>query len=173
MAEYYPYHRVEDKICTDNMDHWIQYRVTAKEIDTKETVPYLLDFMRIGRLWITDIYPEMWAEDPNRCRRLTSHENIHINFQRISNTSVKIYLNEFPADGTVMIISGSYQQEENQTEDSRRLKLYRFFFNKLKTSENFEITEATGLNGFFISHAGLTIDKKGLIEEYNLFKLQR
>lgn len=170
LSKYYPCERIIDTKCNSEVDHWIQYRMLAENSDNGEIVPYLLDFMRTGRLWITDIYPEMWANDSNKCHKFTSHEGIHINFQRISNTSVYVFLRDFVNTEEVMVISGSYQDNETQSFDSRKLKLYRYFFNKLKDDLQFEIIEAPGLNGFFICHPGVSMDFSSLFNEYKTFK---
>lgn len=170
LYKYYPCERIIDTKCNGEVDHWIQYRMQAENTDNGEPVPYLLDFMRTGRLWVTDIYPEMWANDHDKCHRFTSHEGIHINFQRISNTSVYVFLRDFADMGEVMVISGSYQENETQSVDSRKLKLYRYFFNKLKNDLQFEIVEAPGLNGFFICHPGVSMDFLSLFNEYKTFK---
>lgn len=173
MAKFYPHVKMREMDCKGQIEKWIQYRITASDIQSDAPVPYLLDFMKIGSLWITDIYPEMWAEYSDRCRRLTSHENIHINFERISNTSVKVFLEDFPQDGSVMVISGSYQDDEEKEGDSRRLCMYRYFFNKLKKHLPIQIIEIPETNGFFISHADAFIDKLSLIQKYKEFRASR
>lgn len=173
MTNFYPYEKICEMDCKGQVERWIQYKIAARDLQSSDTIPYLLDFMKIGNLWITDIYPEMWAENSDRCKRLTSHENIHINFERISNTSVKVFLDDFPRDGSVMVISGSYQDEENKEGDSRRLRMYRYFFNRLKKHLPIQINEIQESNGFFISHAEASTDNKSLIQQYKEFRASR
>lgn len=173
MTKFYPYVKICEMDCKGQIEKWIQYSIAACDLQSGDMIPYLLDFMKIGGLWITDIYPEMWAEKSDRCKRLTSHENIHINFERISNTSVKVFLDDFPRDGSVMVISGSYQDDEDKEIDSRRLRIYRFFFNKLKQHLPIQIIEIPESNGFFISHADASTKNQSLIQQYKDFRASR
>ena len=44
--------------------------------------------MTTGRLWITDIYPEMWVNDDCKSTLFTSYESFRIDFQSISTYSI-------------------------------------------------------------------------------------
>lgn len=173
MTELYSYEKLKETECKGTPEKWIQYRIDAQDLLSGKRISYLLDFMKVGALWITEIYPEMWVDASDRCRRLTSHEDIRINFERLSNTSVKVFLSDFPADGSVMVISGSYQEEEDKSRESRRLRMYRYFFNRLRSRLQFDVWEVAGGNAFFISHPDSNIELVPLITQYRDFKNSR
>ena len=170
-SHFYSAYCIVDTVCHDDViERFVQYRMMAKNLLNGEPVPYLLDFMKWKNLWITDIYPEIWADDENRCRRFTSHEGIRIDFRKISNTSVFAFLKDFQENDGVMVISGSYQDEENRRADSRKLRLYRYFFNELKGRLDFDIVESEGMNAFFIFKAGSSISHDIIKAQYETFR---
>ena len=55
--------RIVETKCNSSLDYWIHYQIHAENFNNGEFLPIFLDFMTTGRLWITDIYPEMWVND--------------------------------------------------------------------------------------------------------------
>lgn len=173
MTRFYESSIVIDTPCKDEISHWTQYRMMATDKISGKIIPYLLDFMKYGRLWITDIYPEIWANEKDRMTRFTSHEGIIIDFRKISNTSVYLFLRDFKNINEVMVISGSFQINENKDGESRKLGLYRYFFSRLRNILNFKIIEVPCMNAFFIIHPECNINDKEFINEYRIFRNRR
>lgn len=169
-TEFYDCERIIDTLCKSDVSHWIQYRMMAIDKISGKEEPYLLDFMKWEHLWITDIYPERWANDRLRCKKIMSHEGMEINFRRISNTSVYVFLRDFQNHNEAMVISGSYQANETGQDESRKLLMYRYFFTRLKGSLDFRIVEISKANAFLILHADSTEYDDVLKDEYRRFK---
>lgn len=170
MSRFYDSQIVVSTPCRSDVSHWIQYRMTATDKISGNNEPYLLDFMKYNHLWITDIYPERWADDKDRMMKFTSHEGIMIDFRKISNTSIYLFLRDFHDKNEVMVISGSFQTNENRNNESRKLGLYRYFFTRLQEILDFRILEAPGMNAFFIIHPCSDIADDCIINEYKTFK---
>lgn len=170
MTQFYDSSVVRDMPCKGVISHWTQYRMMAVDKISGTKVPYLVDYMKFGRLWITETYPEIWADRDDRTVRFISHEGYMMDFRRISDTSVYLFLRDFNDKNEVMVISGSFQLNENKNGESRKLGLYRYFFSRLGSSLNFRIAEAPGLNAFFIMHPDCTIDVEDFVSEYKIFK---
>lgn len=169
-SKFYRSDKIIDIPCKSDVSHWIQYRMWAVDKVSGKEEPYLLDFMKWGRLWITDIYPERWANDDLRCKKIISHEGIEIDFRKISNTSVYLFLRDFENVDEVMVISGSFQDNEIGGVESRKLRMYRYFFSRLRDSLSFRILEAPGMNAFFIHKPNCETDAVTYQEEYSRFK---
>lgn len=169
-SKFYRCEKIIDTHCKSVVSHWIQYRMWAVDKVSGNEEPYLLDFMKWGRLWITDIYPERWANEELRCKRFMSHEGMVIDFRKISNTSVYVFLRDFIDKDEAMVISGSFQDNEIGNVESRKLRMYRYFFNRLRDSLNFKMVESPGMNAFFILKPDCETDVTTYQEEYCRFK---
>lgn len=169
-SKFYASERIIDMPCKSDVSHWVQYRIMAIDKISGKEEPYLLDFMKWQHLWITDIYPERWADDELRCKRIMSHDGMEIDFRKISNTSVYLFLRDFHNKNEAMVISGSYQDNETTQTESRKLKMYRYFFTRLKETLDFRLIEIQGANAFFIVCPESTAFDDLFIEEYSNFK---
>lgn len=172
-SKFYRSDKIIDTPCKSDVSHWIQYRMWAVDKVSSNDEPYLLDFIKWGHLWITDIYPERWANDELRCKKFMSHEGMEINFKKISNTSVFLFLRDFTDADEAMVISGSFQDNETGSGESRKLRMYRYFFTRLLDTLDFRMLESPGMNAFFILKPDCKTDITTYQEEYCRFKGQR
>lgn len=169
---FYSYSFKRKEFFGEKFDSLIQYTFEVPCTNKEESISYLLNFYRVNRLLITDVFPAMWEEKKDKCIRFTSHEGWNVNFRKISLTSAFIFMREFVAKNAqyVMVISGSYAPDEEKGGVSRKLNLYYYFFKESAHEMGYRIVGIWESNAFLLVPIDCESRDNELISEYLHFK---
>lgn len=151
----------------------IQYIIKAECINTNKEIDYLFNLYKYNtNLYISDIFPRIWENDKNCFKRFTSHEGIVVNMRKISITSLYIFFHNIGKynKNACIVISGSYQVEEDKSQDSRKLKLYRYFFRPHLSALKLKLIEINNMNAFVLTNERCSISENTIINDYKAFK---
>lgn len=166
-------------------------KITDKNPPFEETVDYILKVPCENRpdildyvfrsyqygewLYITDIFPKMYADDPKCFKRFTSHEKYFVNMRRLAVTCVYIFVKEFMTRQplSVMVISGSYEVGEKEEGPSRKLKLYQYFFRSILRELNLRAVDMLDKNAFMLVRDDSPLADSEIFSKYLEFKSNR
>lgn len=152
----------------------IDYRITVPCINIEKSLEYIYRLYKFGSyIYITDIFPEIFANDTKCFQRLTSHEGFSINMRKLSITCLKIFITEFINNNNVnnvMVISGSYEINETANGPSRKLRLYWYFFYPLFERYELIAINLFDKNAFLIYSKHSTLNSETIINDYLEFK---
>ncbi len=132
----------------------VDYKITVPCLNREDTLIYIFRSYCYGSyLYITDYFPQLYENDSRRTSRFTSHEGYSINMRQLSVTCLAIFVEHFIKNDLrkAMVISGSYQDNENKCGPSRKLKLYQYFFYPLLTQLNLRSVEMMEYNAFILT----------------------
>lgn len=139
-----------------------------------ESLDYIYRLYRYGEwLYVTDIFPRMF-EDDNRCfKRFTSREGYSVDMRKLSVKCLRIFVKEFISSDilNVMVVSGSYADGEKESGESRKLRLYRYFFTPLLEELNLRLIDLSERNAFFLASKQSPLTDDEIINCYANFKV--
>lgn len=151
----------------------IDYSLKVPCVNRTDILDYIYRLYRFeDHLYITDIFPLMFAND-NKCfQKFTSHEGYSINMKQLAVTCLEIFANDFISKDKnhIMVISGSYEPREATDKPSRKLRLYWYFFSPLLERLNLDVVDMSDKNAFML-YSKFSSHNKGNIKEcYLRFK---
>lgn len=138
-----------------------------------ETLDYIFRSYRYGEwLYITDIFPVMFENDSQCFRRFTSHEGYVVNMRRLAVTCLFAFVQEILRRDPlgVMVISGSYEEGENNSKLSRKLRLYNYFFQSIIAGLGIRQVNMFENNAFFLLRADSPLKDEEITSKYLEFK---
>lgn len=151
----------------------IDYSLEVPCVNRTDVIDYIYRLYRFEEhLYITDIFPRMFADD-NKCfQRFTSHEGYSVNMKQLSLTCLEIFIDEIIKKDidNVMVVSGSYETGEDSTKPSRKLRLYRYFFLPLLDKLNLDVLDMAERNAFMLFSKASSQDRQDIKDCYIRFK---
>lgn len=145
-----------------------------------ENCPEILDYIfrsyRYGEwLYITDIFPVMFENDRRCYKRFTSHEGYVVNMRRLAVTCLFAFVQEIMSRNPlgVMVISGSYEDGENENMPSRKLRLYNYFFQSILSELNIRKVDMFESNAFMLLREDSPLMDSDILLKYLEFKAKR
>jgi len=142
-------------------------------MDTGSELKYLFRTYRFNSyLYITDIFPAMWENEKDCFKRILSHEGHRVNMRRLSVTCLIAFKKHYISldINSAMVISGSYEYGEDESQVSRKLRLYWAFFAPLLDSLSLRAVQIQDFNAFILIDKDSSIEDKRIIEDYRTFK---
>ena len=126
-------------------------------------------------MYITDIFPKMFADDPRCFKRFTSREGYAVDMRKLSLSCLQIFVDEFIANdlSAVMVVSGSYEPGEDEQGPSRKLKLYWYFFKSHLDELHLRVIDLWHLNAFLLTSVDNPHEDSELSSIYSTFKSVR
>ena len=170
----YPYSFLEKKTTAGSKtNEFEQYVIDAWCTNRNEKIEYLLNLYRYGTyLYISDILPRLWENEPDCFTRFTSHEGYAVNMKKISITCLYIFFENVANrnNDAALVISGSYQAGEDKLKDSRKLKLYKYFFLPYLFELHLRLIGIEGMNAFVLIKKESALQNETIINDYKKFK---
>ena len=154
----------------------IDYEIDAQCVQSSAIIPYLFRSYLFGKsLYITDIFPKMWENENDCFKRIISREGYAVNMRRLSVTCLYIFFHHHAErDATaIMVVSGSYEPQEDEAQVSRKLRLYWAFFQPLFETLSIKAVKMFDLNAFALLRKDNPISEEQIINHYKLFKSQQ
>lgn len=123
-------------------------------------------------MYITDMFPQMYAGDPRCFKRFTSHEGYSVDIRKLSVCCLQIFVDEFVKSDSsaVMVVSGSYEPGEEEKGPSRKLKLYWYFFKSLLDGLHLRVIDMWQQNAFLLTSVDNPHENSELSDIYLKFK---
>ncbi len=152
------------------------YAVDAVDLGCGNTVPYTCRSYRYdGFLYITDIFPSAWDNDPLCFKRIISREGTPVNMRRVSVTCLVLFTEQYTSrdKNAVMVVSGSYAPGEKEEGPSRKLKLYRAFFEPLIERLGLRILHSSTMNAFMLMDRRACVTDEQVENSYAEFKKRK
>lgn len=173
LAEGIEYSYLKSSEATGKFDEIIDYLLKVPCVNRDDVLDYIFRLYRYGsNLYITDMFPKIYENDPNCFKRFTSHDGFSINMRRLSVCCLRIFVEHFVKNDNkaVMVVSGSYAPTEEEHGASRKLRLYWHFFEPLLEECNLRAIMMTEWNAFLLISNDALIDEALLKDTYIKFK---
>lgn len=154
----------------------IDYRLVVPCVNRDDTLLYIFRSYRFGEfMYITDVFPKMYENDERCFKRFVSREGFSINMKKLSVTCLAIFVEHFIKNNErrCMVISGSYEDNENPEGASRKLRLYNYFFKPLLEQLNLRSVDMFEENAFILVSKSSTLSNEEIRQEYLTFKSMR
>lgn len=151
----------------------IDYLLKVPCVNREDVLDYIFRLYRYDtHLYITDMFPKMWENDPNCFKRFTSHDGFSINMRKLSVCCLRIFVEHFIKNNidSVLVISGSYAPTEEEHGASRKLRLYWHFFEPLLEELNLKAIMMSEWNAFLLVSNDSKTDTTLLKDTYLKFK---
>ena len=153
----------------------IDYLLKVPCVNRPDILDYVFRLYRYSEhLFITDMFPMMYADDPKCFKRFTSHDGYSVNMRKLSVCCLRIFVNDFLHNDPehVMVVSGSYAPGEEEQGSSRKLRLYWYFFAPLLDELGLEAILLPTWNAFLLARTASVTDKTTLENTYIKVKTQ-
>ena len=140
----------------------IDYSLKVPCTNRSDMLDYIYRLYKFeDHLYITDIFPRMFADDSKCFQRFTSHEGYTINMKQLAIRCLEIFVKEFISKDVnhIMVVSGSYESGEATDKPSRKLRLYWYFFSPLLDKLNLTAVDMSERNAFLLL-SGQSIQKE-------------
>ncbi len=154
-------------------DKCIDYVLYVPCENRPDVLEYVFRSYKYGDwLYITDIFPRIFADDSNCFKRFTSHEGYLVNMRCLALTCLHIFVQEIMAlePLSVLVISGSYEIGEKEQGASRKLKVYRYLFRSVLHKFNLRVFEMLDSNAFMIVKENSPLTDAEIKTKYLEFK---
>ena len=151
----------------------IEYSLKVPCVNRTDILDYIYRLYRFEEhLYITDIFPLIFAND-NKCfQKFTSHEGYRVNMRQLAVTCLEIFTNDFISKDKddIMVISGSYESGETTDKPSRKLRLYWYFFRPLLDELDLDVVDMADVNAFMLFSKSSSHHKETIKDCYIRFK---
>jgi hypothetical protein len=149
------------------------YEIDVPCLNKNEKIKYLFrSYCFRDYLYITDIFPSMWEGQDDCFKRIISREGYSVNMRKLSVTCLAIFAKHYMAGhiNNAMVISGSYEYGEDDSNVSRKLRLYWAFFSPLLEKLFLRAIQIRELNAFVLINKNSCMEDCKIIKDYSDFK---
>lgn len=167
-------YRYDRKYNQEPFDEIVEYILKVPCTNCNGTIEYVFRSYRYSEnIFITDMFPKIYENNPDCFKTLTSHEGYSVNMRRIAITCLVIFIRNFISanNKNAMVISGSYGKGEKQVGMSRKLRLYWYFFSSLLNDLNLRAINLFQHNAFILVSRECTVDDSVFAGKYLRFKM--
>ena len=167
------YHFEERKVGGSLFEEIIDYGLNVPCTNRADMLDYIYRLYRFeDHLYITDIFPRMFADDSKCFQRFTSHEGYTINMKQLAVTCLEIFVAEFISKNkdSIMVVSGSYEPGEATDKPSRKLRLYWYFFSPLLDRLDLKTVDMSDRNAFLLLSRQSALREEDIKKNYIRFK---
>lgn len=149
------------------------YEIDVPCLNKNENIKYLFrSYCFRDYLYITDIFPAMWNGQDDCFKRIISREGYSVNMRKLSITCLAIFVKHYIEShiDNAMLVSGSYEYGEDDSNISRKLRLYWDFFSPILKSLSLRAVQIWELNAFVLINKNSNIEDHKIIKDYSDFK---
>lgn len=167
------YHLEERKYGNGQFNEITDYCLDVPCTNRADTLEYIYRLYKYeDHLFITDIFPRIFAGDSKCFQRFTSHEGYCVNMRKLAVTCLEIFVDEFISydPDNIMVVSGSYEHGEPTDRPSRKLRLYWYFFSPLLDRLNLKTVDMTNRNAFLLLSKLSKLNEDEIKNSYIRFK---
>lgn len=173
----FDYHFVKEAKQKGILKDLIQFGFNVEDLNSKEQVPYLFNFYAVkSYLYITDYFPAMWENHPDRVNKLLSQETgFKVNFKKITLTCFYIFHEQIVSKNkdAAFIANGSLIAGEAYLADvniSRKLMLYLRILPPHIEASDYRIVDLFKHNAFAIVKKTHPLSDEEIQCDYDDFK---
>lgn len=173
----FDYHFVQEAKQKGKLKDLIQFGFAVDDINSKKQIPYLFNFYAFkSYLYITDYFPAMWENHPDRVNKLLSQETgFKVNFKKITLTCFYIFHEEIVSKNkdAAFIANGSLIAGEEYLADvniSRKLMLYWKILTPHIEAHDYRTVDLFKHNAFAIVKKTHPMTDEEIIRDYDNFK---
>jgi hypothetical protein len=152
------------------------YEIDVPCINKNESIKYLFrSYCFRDYLYLTDIFPAMWNGQDDCFKRIISREGYSVNMRKLSVTCLAIFVKHYIKSymDNAMVVSGSYEYGENETNVSRKLRLYWAFFSPILERLSLRAVPIWELNALVLINKDSNLEDHKIIKDYSDFKKQQ
>jgi hypothetical protein len=171
----YPYRRaVNDPSSANTPFSKIEdYEIVVPCLNKDENIDYLFrSYCFRSYLYVTDIFPAMWDGSNDCFKRIISREGYTVNMRKLSVTCLAIFIKHYIGNhvDSAMVVSGSYEYGEDNSNVSRKLRLYWAFFAPLLEKLSLRAVCIPELNAFVLVDKNSSVSDQKVVRDYGDFK---
>lgn len=172
----YPYKHAEDNPALGDNSPFSKienYEIDVPCLNKNEQIKYLFrSYCFRDYLYVTDIFPAMWDGQHDCFKRITSRQGYSVNMRKLSVTCLVIFVMHYIKNhvNNAMVISGSYEYGEDDSNVSRKLRLYWAFFSPLLEKLSLRAIQIQNLNAFVLISKDCSMEDDKIIKDYSDFK---
>lgn len=175
-VDIYPYKELQDSSKKSSLFSEIKdYELTVPCLNKDEIKYIFRSYCYNSYLYITDIFPAMWDGLDDCFKRIISREGYAVNMRKLSVTCVYIFVKHYisASEDNAMVISGSYEYGEDESNISRKLRLYWAFFSPLLDLLSLRAVPIWELNAFVLVDKNCSLKDEVIVSDYRNFKLSQ
>ncbi|HBZ33820.1 MAG TPA: hypothetical protein DEO38_01835 [Bacteroidales bacterium] len=170
---HYAYRHIRTTGPSGPFEQIIDYLIDVPLINASGSILYFLRLYRYSSfLYISDIFPQEYESDQRCFKRFTSHEGKAVDMWQLSVSGVRVFFETIAAadNDAVFVVSGSYQDGEEEKGQSRKLRIYRFALRQLCAELNLRTVEMPEQNAFFLTTTDCRFSEQEIKQIYLNFK---